>query len=384
MSTSKGPIRLRQRKTKTGLTSLYLDIYISGQRSYEYLKLYLIPENNREDKRKNQETLKLAEAIKSKRVVELQNKEFGFKSPYKEDSNFYDYYMAMCKDRFKADTMSNWGIWNSCLKHLLRYDADLKKRTWKEIDGRFVQGFKDYLENDAFAWSEDERDRNKERRLSRNSKVSYFNKLRACCNQAFEQRIIRYNPIRGIESFKAEEGKRMYLTIDEVKLLANTECYYPSVKRAFLFSCLTGLRRSDIERLKWSDVFQQGEFTRIIFTQKKTCGIEYLDLTPEAVTLMGERKDGKEKVFEFFHTPTCTNNCLREWCMKAGITKHITFHCGRHTFATMMLDLGADLYTVSKLLGHREIGTTQIYAKVMDKNKQAAVSMIPSILSDDK
>lgn len=384
MSTSKEPIRLRQRKTKTGLTSLYLDIYINGQRSYEYLKLYLIPENSREDKRKNQETLKLAEAIKSKRVVELQNKEFGFKSPYKEDSNFYDYYMAMCKDRFKTDTMGNWGNWNSCLKHLLRYDANLKKRTWKEIDGRFVQGFKDYLENDAFAWSEDERDRNKERRLSRNSKVSYFNKLRACCNQAFEQRIIRYNPIRGIESFKAEEGKRMYLTIDEVKLLANTECYYPSVKRAFLFSCLTGLRRSDIERLKWSDVFQQGEFTRIIFTQKKTCGLEYLDLTPEAVTLMGERKDGKEKVFEFFHTPTCTNNCLREWCMKAGITKHITFHCGRHTFATMMLDLGADLYTVSKLLGHREIGTTQIYAKVMDKNKQAAVSMIPSILSDDK
>lgn len=381
---SKEPIRLRQRKTKTGLTSLYLDIYINGQRSYEYLKLYLIPENSREDKRKNQETLKLAEAIKSKRVVELQNKEFGFKSPYKEDSNFYDYYMAMCKDRFKTDTMGNWGNWNSCLKHLLRYDANLKKRTWKEIDGRFVQGFKDYLENDAFAWSEDERDRNKERRLSRNSKVSYFNKLRACCNHAFEQRIIRYNPIRGIESFKAEEGKRMYLTIDEVKLLANTECYYPSVKRAFLFSCLTGLRRSDIERLKWSDVFQQGEFTRIIFTQKKTCGLEYLDLPPEAVTLMGERKDGKEKVFEFFHTPTCTNNCLREWCMKAGITKHITFHCGRHTFATMMLDLGADLYTVSKLLGHREIGTTQIYAKVMDKNKQAAVSMIPSILSDDK
>lgn len=65
--------------------------------------------------------------------------------------------------------------------------------------------------------------------------------------------------------------------------------------------------------------------------------------------------------------------------MRAGIHKDITFHCGRHTFAVMMLDLGTDIYTVSKLLGHRELSTTQIYAKVLDKNKQAAVAKIPDI-----
>ncbi len=381
MGKSKEPIRLRQRRTKTGLISLYLDIYINGQRSYEYLKLYLIPENNREDKRKNQETLHLAETIRAKRMVELQNQEFGFKSPYKEDTNFYDYYMALCEERFKTEAQGNWGNWKCCLKHLMRYDPQLQKRKWKDIDREFIQGFKDYLENDAYAWSTDERARNTERLLSRNSKVSYFNKLRACCNQAYEDRIIQFNPIRSIEGFKAEEGKRMYLTLDEVKRLANTPCYYTSVKKAFLFSCLTGLRRSDIERLTWGDVYKQGEFIRIIFTQKKTSGLEYLDLAPEAVELMGQRKDPSEKVFEFFHSPSCTNACLREWCMKAGINKHITFHCGRHTFATMMLDLGTDLYTVSKLLGHREIGTTQIYAKVLDKSKQAAVSSIPTILN---
>ena len=104
--------------------------------------------------------------------------------------------------------------------------------------------------------------------------------------EAYDERIIAYNPIRGIEGIKTEEGKRMYLTIEEVRMLAKTECHYPSVKRAFLFSCLTGLHRSDIERLKWRDVFQQGEFTRIIFNQKKTNGLEYLDLAPEAVELM--------------------------------------------------------------------------------------------------
>lgn len=99
---------------------------------------------------------------------------------------------------------------------------------------------------------------------------------------------------------------------------------------------------------------------------------------------MGERREASNTVFDKLHNnKTVINNILRQWCNKAGITKHITFHCARHTFATMMLTLGTDLYTVSKLLGHREIGTTQIYAKIIDKNKQQAVANIPSILGKD-
>lgn len=175
----------------------------------------------------------------------------------------------------------------------------------------------------------------------------------------------------------------MYLTLDEVRKLAATDCRYQSVKRAFLFSCLTGLRRSDIVRLVWGQVFQQDGFSRIIFKQKKTQGQEYLDLAPEAAKLMGKRGKATDRVFDDIHSPTVTNLVIRQWCMAAGIQKDITFHCGRHTFATMMLDLGTDIYTVSKLLGHRELSTTQIYAKVMDKNKQEAVASIPPVLPDD-
>ncbi|MEY8688060.1 Arm DNA-binding domain-containing protein [Bacteroides sp. AN502(2024)] len=89
MGNSKEPIRLRKRKTKSGNTSLYLDIYLNRERSYEYLKLYLIPERNRADKEKNRETLQLAEAIKSKRVVELRNGEFGFKNGFATDTLFF-------------------------------------------------------------------------------------------------------------------------------------------------------------------------------------------------------------------------------------------------------------------------------------------------------
>lgn len=214
MSESKEPIRLRKRKTSKGLTSLYLDIYLNGKRTYEFLKLYLVPEKSREDKRKNAETMKLAEAIRSKRIVELQNGEYGFKSQFKEDTLFFDYYEALCAKRFQTeDSKGNWGNWRSCMKHLEKYEPN-RKITFAEITPQWVQGFKDYLENEACAWGNDYRDRIKDHKLSRNSRLSYFNKLRACLNQAYEERVIPHNPMRGIDNFKPEEGTRMYLTLD--------------------------------------------------------------------------------------------------------------------------------------------------------------------------
>lgn len=382
MADSKEPIRLRQRKMPTGNISLYLDIYLNGRRTYEYLKMYLVPELTRADREKNRETLKLADAVRAKRVVELRNGQFGFQPTTSPSIRFFDYYRAMCEKRLGTESRGNWGNWYSCLHHLKKYEKR-ENITFADITPEWVQGFKDYLENEAVAWGHDFRKRIKDKPLARNSKLSYFNKLRACLNQAIEEGVILTNPMRGIDGFKPEEGTRMYLTLDEVRKLAVTECEYPQIKAAFLFSCLTGLRRSDVLRLTWGDVHKQGEFTRIIFRQKKTSGQEYLDISPQAAELMGERGLPDEHVFTDIHSPSCTNNTLKLWVARAGINKTITFHCGRHTFATLMLDIGTDIYTVSKLLGHRDLSTTQIYAKVMDKNKQAAVASIPTILPPD-
>lgn len=374
--TSSEPIRLRKRLLKDGRQSLYLDLYHNGKREYEYLKLYLIPEKSRADKEKNKQTMKLAEAIRAKRIVDYQNGKFGFHQP-ENDIRFFDYYKAMCeKRRGGPESRGNWGNWYSCLKHLEIYEKN-QDITFADITPEWVQGFRDYLENDAKAWSPDYRTRLDYHPLARNSKLSYFNKLRATINQALEDGVILQNPMRGIENFKAEESKRMYLTIDELRRLSQTECNWPGVKRAFLFSCLTGLRRSDITKMTWGEVHMQGKYTRIIFKQKKTSGQEYIDITPQAAELMGERGKTTDKVFEDFLTPSATNHALSVWTLKAGIHKDITFHCARHTFAVMMLDLGTDIYTVSKLLGHRDLATTQIYAKVLDKTKQAAVMKIP-------
>jgi len=251
--------------------------------------------------------------------------------------------------------------------------------TFADIDKKWVEGFRKYLEKEATAWGCDYRERIKDHPLSRNSKLSYFNKLKACLNKAYEDRIIAHNPIRGVDSFKSEEGTRMYLTLEELQTLVQTPCEYPKIKNAFIFSCLTGLRRSDILKLTWGEVQQQGDFTRLFFKQKKTGGREYLDISQQAADLLGERGKSDENPFTDIHSPSVTNEVIKRWVLRAGIHKDITFHCGRHTFAVMMLDLGTDIYTVSKLLGHRELSTTQIYAKVLDKNKQAAVAKIPDI-----
>ena len=376
--TSSEPIRLRTRLLKDGRSSIYLDLYHNGKREYEYLKLYLIPEKSRADKETNKKTMQLAEAIKAKRIVDYQNGKFGFHQP-EHNIRFFDYYSAMCEKRKGApESRGNWGNWYSCYKHLKIYEKN-EDITFDDITPEWVQGFKDYLENDAKAWSPRYERELEYHPLSRNSKLSYFNKLRACIHQALADGVISDNPLRGVDNFKAEESKRMYLTIDEIKAITAADCPAPGVKRAFLFSCLTGLRRSDIMKMTWSEVHKQGDYTRIIFKQKKTSGQEYIDITPQAAELLGERRNPTDLVFNDFLTASATNHAIKVWMLRAGITKEITFHCARHTFAVMMLDIGTDIYTVSKLLGHRELSTTQIYAKVFDKTKQAAVMNIPDI-----
>lgn len=376
----KEPVKLREKRLANGNISLYLDIYRSGKRHKEYLKLYLIDATTPAAREQNRQTLATAQAIKAKRQIELQNGEYTFTQQFKEDTPFLEYYRRMCEERHQnKESQGNWGNWKSCLKYLEMYCDE--KTTFRDVTPAFVKGFKEFLcnvEKDTHKRTI-RAERDVFRPLSQNSKVSYFNKLRACINKAFDERIIPVNPLRGIEGFKAAEVKRDYLTLEEIKKLAATPCKYPCLKRSFLFSCLTGLRKSDIEKLTWGEVHKQGEFTRIIFKQKKTGGQEYLDITPQAEKYLGEPGQADELVFAGFSYGSYTSLELRRWCMASGIEKDITFHCARHTFAVLMLDLGADIYTVSKLLGHRELATTQIYAKVLDRNKQKAVSLIPNI-----
>lgn len=375
---TKDRIVIRQREMQDGGASLFLDIHHNGKRTRELLKLYLVPGNSRAAKELNKQTMAQAETIRSQRQIEMQSGEYEVLHEFKTDTLFLQYYREMCTARLRTDSQGNWGNWRSCLRYLESYCDE--STTFKDITPRWIEGFKEYLENveiDAHRRCSRRGD-DDFRGLSQNSKVSYFNKLKACINQALHDRIIPNSPLYNIKGFKPEEVEMEYLEWEEVKKLDATDCENEFLKNAFLFSCFTGLRKSDVLKLTWGEIQKLGDFTRIIFKQKKTGGQEYLDIPEQAVKYLGTRGDMNDRVFGGFHYSQKTSLELRKWAKKAGIEKEFTYHASRHTFAVLLLYFGADIYTVSKMLGHREIATTQIYAKVLDKQKQEASRLFPS------
>ena len=371
-------VKLRKRTAASGNVLLFLDYVQFDERVRESIGLTLKDPRNPLNREKNQLTMAKAETIRLAKEKELLT---GYRSRDNQGNKtkFLPYYRTMMEDR--KNDLGNYGNWRSCLRYLEVYCSE--STTFGDITPRWVQGFKTYLdtvEKDTYKVVLKPKN-DTYNGLSQSSKISYFNKLKACLNQAYKEGVITSNPADPIKGFKAAETERQYLTIEEVKQLAATDCKYPNLKRAFLFACFTGLRKGDIQKLTWGEVQKFGDFTRLVFQQKKTGGQEYLDIPKSAEVYLGKRGDAKsdDLVFPMFKYSSETSLELRRWALAAGITKDFTFHCSRHTFAVILLNSGTDIYTVSKLLGHRELATTQIYAHMVDARKQAAVSKLADI-----
>lgn len=345
-------IKLREKPLQDGRLSLYLDIYEDGIRRYEFLKLYIYPETNDKIKAQNRDTRKFAEVVRGKRLVEAQNTAYGF-AQRRDRALLLPTFEKFAQER-KPRT------YKAILYHLRAICADNMKVA--QINARWANDFLRYL---------------RKQNVSENSIAMYIAMFRVFWRWCVKKGIADGNPFDGIV-IDNRKPIREYLTIEELQTLANTPTKY-RVREPFLFSCFTGLRWSDIQALRWGDVEEFGGRTRLRFTQQKTKAHEYMDLNAQAVALMGERKEDSAPIFDCTSHANATIS-LRKWVQSAGIKKHITFHCARHTFATMLLTLDADIYTVSKLLGHSSVSTTQIYAKIVDKKKQEAVDRIPQML----
>ena len=362
-------VTLRKRKKRNKIT-LYLDYYDKGKREYEYLGLYLTPKPEtgsltKAQKDENKKILALAENIRAKRLLEINNNQYAFRDKEKLSGSFLDYFESLCEQ--KLASLGNYGNWKAALIHIQDYCP--KDVTFERLNKDWVQGFKDYLDNEAKTKTGDS--------ISLNTKYSYFNKLRAAVKQAVRDGIMSFNPTEQVEPFPQDEPKREFLTLEELKSLSKAHCKNDSLRRMFLFSCLTGLRWGDIHKLVWSEVEYSenlGNFLR--FRQAKTNGVETQPISDEARNLLGERGDNEERIFPKFNYGNWNKTLLKDWLREAGITKKITFHCARHTYATLQLTLGTDIYTVSKLLGHRNLSTTEIYAKVINEKKVEAANKI--------
>jgi len=372
-------VKLRQKAISGNRQSLYLDFYppISHPETgkptrREFLGLYLFDKaKNPFDKQHNKETMQLAEQIRQKRENHINKPEIytGYEKEQlrireQGEKPFVEYFRKLA-DKRKASNHDNWA---SALNYLETFtNGNLK---FADLNEKFCNEFREYL---LITKS----NKSNKTTLSQNSALSYFNKLKAALKQAYKDGYLLTDLNVKVKPIKAAETKREFLTIEELNSLVKTECQNPLLKRAAIFSALTGLRFCDIQKLVWDEleyIKDQGYFIK--FKQQKTKGIEVLPISEQAYSLLGERKEANEQVFEGLKYSAYYNKHLYQWIGAAGITKDITFHCFRHTFATLQLSKGTDIYTVSKMLGHRDLKTTQVYAKVVDQTKREAAGKI--------
>ncbi|WHF51850.1 site-specific integrase [Chryseobacterium gotjawalense] len=401
-------VALRQKTISKGRKSLYLDFYppiINAETGEptrrEFLGLYLfidkaelkkemqskgkskeVIEQLQKDlkpltsteKKHNEETLKIAESIRQKRNNFINKPEIY--SHYEKEQlrlkaageqNFVEYFKKLA-DKRKASNHDNWISAYNYLKQFTKGVLPFSK-----LNEQFLEDFKEYLLTTKSIKSK----QMIKVTLSQNSAVSYFNKVKASMKQAYKDGILQNDLNAKISPIKAKETRREYLTIEELNNLVKTPCNNELLKRAALFSALTGLRYSDIKKLTWSEIeFVKGQGYFLKFEQEKTEGIEYLPISEQAVSLCGEVREPKSIVFDGLRYTAYHSKHLGQWLGAAGITKDITFHNFRHTFATLQLFNGTDIYTVSKMLGHKDLKTTQVYAKVVDEAKRKATGNI--------
>lgn len=373
----KGPVTVRFKQLANGNQSIYLDIYKDGKRTYDFLKLYIVPEvgrNKTEARRKNTETMTVVNAIKAQRVLDLKNGMSGIAAS-KSKMNLLVWLDEFEKYKLKnSRSPEKVGLQiHSVRLHLIKYKGENVRLC--DVDKKYCLGFIDYLKKSKRSRGGTP--------LKPNTIKMYYSYLNEILGKAMREGIIVANPINELdkkEKPKRSESNRVYLDIEEVRKLADTDFYDELTKQAFMFSCFCGLRISDIKKLRWSDMRQVTDRDGIrnwylSIVQQKTNRTVSFVLPSEALKWMPEKGSSKF-VFAGLKTDKTLNAQIKLWTEAAGIDKKVTFHTARHTFGTMMLTLGADLYTTSKLMGHSNIATTEIYAKIIDKKKDEAMGLI--------
>jgi integrase len=317
------------------------------------------------DKQHNKDTWELAEKIRNRKVNEINKpliyselEKENLKSRKCETGNFVEYFKSLAD---KKNTKEN-ATWNVVYKKMKAYTGGVLQ--FKDLNETFCEDFRGYiLKMKAY---------NSEQTINQNTACTYFVKFKAGVKQAFKDKKIPTNVGMNVPTIKLLDSQRNFLTIDELNRLYKTDCLDPMLKKSFLFSALTGLRKGDILALTWNKLELIDGRYAIRYRQQKTKSIETLWISEQAYNLLGKPGKPAEKVFPGLKINSYYSKYLLLWINQAGINKKISFHCARHSAATNQLTSGTSISTVSKMLGHKNIRTTQIYAKVVDPLLQEA------------
>ena len=363
-------VTLRTRKCKKGMLSYYLDYYPCYRDKdtmktirHESLGIFIYEKpRNQEQLRFNRSMKEKAEAIRCRRYEIVINERYDLFDKMQLKEDFVEY--------FEKEAKKHNQKWLYAFGHFKDYVND--KCTFEEVDIELCQGFSNYLEEEAL-------NKRTGAKLAQNSAAGYWAAFRCLLGIAYKTKKLRENINDYLECMDTERTMKESLTLEEIYALYNTECSEPVLKQAAIFSCLTGLRYSDVEAMTWEKVHSYADGGKYLdFKCVKTGKRCIVPVNDDVITLMG--KQGKGTVFEGLNY-TMTQTTLKRWLKEARITKHITFHSFRHTYATLQVELGTDIYTVQSLLGHANVSTTEIYARHANaKNREAASKISLSVI----
>ena len=362
-------VTLRTRPLKNGMLSYYLDYY-PGYRDQETMKtirheglniyIYANPKNERE-RNFNATMSEKAEAIRCRRFESIVNDRYDFFDRHKLKADFLEYYRRQLR---KHDQK-----WEFVYHHF--YNFVHGKCTFEEIDIDLCNKFRKYLLN--------AKQLRRDGRISKNSASGYWSTFRGLLKILYRNQLIKTNINDFLDKIETEDTPKDYLSVEELYKLAETPCKKPILKTAALFSCLTSLRISDILSLQWHEIVDFAAGGKCVHTiTQKTKTEDIIPISDEALQLIGYSPEKTGLVFKGLKR-SWTQHHMKEWIREAGITKNITFHSYRRTYATLQGAAGTDIRTIQSNMAHKSITTTQRYMKVVDSNKREASNRISLI-----
>ena len=366
-------VTLRTRPIKNGTQlSFYLDYY-PGYRDEESMKtirheslgiyIYAKPKNQCE-KLYNETMTEKAEAVRCNRFESIVNERYDFFDRNKLRGSFLDYFKK------KADKKNT--KWQNVYKYFEKFVEG--KCTFEEINVDLCVKFMEFLLTTTQL-------KHPTVKLHTNTASGYWSTFRAVLHTAYREHKIKDNPNGYLDRIDTIPTEKEHLSQQELITLAETPCKHQVLKEAFLFSCLTGLRKSDIMALTWNKIQPYGDGGMFITVRmQKTKQLIKNPISEEALELIGfydEDADRKPTDKVFVGLRDCmTQKPLKDWLDASGITKHISYHCSRHTFGSLQADAGTSIYAIQRMLGHKNVETTQIYADMSDETKKASVNRI--------
>lgn len=350
-------VQLRKRKNADGSTSLRLDIYSNGLRTIETLKnLKLSKVSNASDREENKKLMQQAEAIRVTRAAELEANNYSMVSDAGKKTIITVWMQSFVDGYSKKDKRNMQGALNRFSNYLI--EVGKTGLTFGNLTALLIEDFIDYLEANSTG----------------EGASSYYNRFKKMIKQAYRKKLLKDNVLNSVErKVKGKAKKKDTLTIDELKILAATETESSEVRKAFLFSCVTGLRWCDVKLLKWKDIKMSSKQMEVL--QSKTEETVTTPLNETAIKLLGKAGKPDKEVF-VLPTANGANKTLKAWVKRAKIEKAITWHNARHSFGTNLIFNDVDVLTASKLLGHTSMKHTQRYVKAAEEMKQAATDKI--------